>query len=490
MSAHAPAEPRAPRPETRDRCPAKENAYHHRMRKLIGFVIVLALIVGGVYVAAGRLPGPAVQLVSPDKYVGAASSLEVVATVPAGAVSSLRVTFEQNGTETPLVAYTGATGSAGGARITQEDGGRLRAVRTIDRDSVPGLKSGPARLVVTATRPVVYGLRRIETRITRDLTVRLERPRLTVISTHHYINLGGSEMIVYRVAPDDVESGVSVGGIEYPGYPASGATVDGVTIKDPAVRVAFFALLYDQDLDVPIHLYARDEAGNGATAEFEHRTFPKPVRNSRIVLTDRFIDRVVPAILAGTTEVAPQGSTIDQYVVLNRDLRKKNAATIASFAAKTSPEMLWRGVVFHSFTNSAVESAFADRRTYVYQGRDVDHEVHLGFDLASVAHAPVLAANRGRVLYAAELGIYGNCVIIDHGMGVQSLYGHLSSLDVKAGDMVEKEQPLGHSGMTGLAGGDHLHFTMLVNGQMVNPVEWWDPHWIQDRILRKLRAVD
>ena len=77
-------------------------------------------------------------------------------------------------------------------------------------------------------------------------------------------------------------------------------------------------------------------------------------------------------------------------------------------------------------------------------------------------------------------------MIIDHGMGVQSLYGHLSSIGVKAGQMVEKEKELGRSGMTGLAGGDHLHFTMLVNGQMVNPVEWWDAHWIQDRILRKL----
>ena len=55
------------------------------------------------------------------------------------------------------------------------------------------------------------------------------------------------------------------------------------------------------------------------------------------------------------------------------------------------------------------------------------------------------------------------------------------------GDMVEKAQELGRSGMTGLAGGDHLHFTQLINGQMVNPVEWWDSHWIQDRILRKLR---
>jgi murein DD-endopeptidase MepM/ murein hydrolase activator NlpD len=98
-----------------------------------------------------------------------------------------------------------------------------------------------------------------------------------------------------------------------------------------------------------------------------------------------------------------------------------------------------------------------------------------------------VAANRGKVLFAEELGIYGLCVIIDHGMGVQSLYGHLSSFAVQAGAMVEKDQEIGRSGVTGLAGGDHLHFTMLVNGEMVNPIEWWDAHWIADRILRKLK---
>jgi murein DD-endopeptidase MepM/ murein hydrolase activator NlpD len=91
--------------------------------------------------------------------------------------------------------------------------------------------------------------------------------------------------------------------------------------------------------------------------------------------------------------------------------------------------------------------------------------------------------------FADYLGIYGNCVIVDHGMGVQSLYAHLSSFDVKPGDQVEKEQVLGRSGMTGLAGGDHLHFTMLVNGRPVTPVEWWSSQWIEDRILRKLREA-
>ena len=112
--------------------------------------------------------------------------------------------------------------------------------------------------------------------------------------------------------------------------------------------------------------------------------------------------------------------------------------------------------------NSQVEASFADHRTYLYSGKEVDQQVHLGFDLAVTAGVPVAAANAGKVLHAAWLGIYGNCVIVDHGMGVASLYGHLSSIDVKVGDTVTKGQALGRSGMTGLAGGDHLHFTMLV----------------------------
>src|SRR5688500_20374453 len=92
-------------------------------------------------------------------------------------------------------------------------------------------------------------------------------------------------------------------------------------------------------------------------------------------------------------------------------------------------------------------------------------------------------------MHAGDLGIYGNCVVIDHGLGVQSLYGHLTTIDVKAGDTVEKGRQIGRSGMTGLAGGDHLHFTMLVGGEQVTPVDWWSAQWLQDRVLRKIMAA-
>jgi len=101
---------------------------------------------------------------------------------------------------------------------------------------------------------------------------------------------------------------------------------------------------------------------------------------------------------------------------------------------------------------------------------------------------PVLAANDGKVVMAEFFGIFGNAVVIDHGCGLQTLYGHMSHLEVRPGDSVKRGQEIGRSGSTGLAGGDHLHFTVLVDGLPVNPTEWWDPHWIHDRIQAKLAA--
>src|SRR5687768_8683235 len=139
--------------------------------------------------------------------------------------------------------------------------------------------------------------------------------------------------------------------------------------------------------------------------------------------------------------------------------------------------MPWNGPFYRI---GKVESFFADQRSYIYKGKKIDQQMHLGFDLSDVQKAPVKSANSGRIIYAAPLGIYGNCIVVDHGYGLQSIYGHLSEFLVKPGDMVQKEQVIARSGATGLAGGDHLHFSMQVDGVQVNPLEWWDDHWIKD----------
>ncbi|MBM3777507.1 MAG: M23 family metallopeptidase [Acidimicrobiia bacterium] len=454
------------------------------MRTLIRFLLLLILIagiaLGGAWFWGGRAEGPAITIVQPERFVGQATTLQVTVETPGGDLSDLDVAVEQGDRRFTVASMTAAAGTA----LTQESADRVSLSQPIGKVAIPELASGPARIVVRASRPVMYGLRQATSSVEKDIEVRLEPPRVSVLSTKHYVNLGGAEFVAYRATPEDVTSGVKVGDIEFPGFPASGAGIQG----DPALRVAVFALAYDQDLTTPISVFARDEAGNEAATAVGHEAFPKPFARSRITVDDSFFARVLPEIVSNTPgldlSTAPD-DLLDTYLAVNGDLRRRNADTIRELAGDTAPAMLWKGA-FNQLGNSQVESRFADHRTYFYDGREVDRQVHLGFDLAVTANVAVTAAERGRVVFAAYLGIYGNCVILDHGLGVQSLYAHLSSIDVTAGAEVEKGQVLGRSGMTGLAGGDHLHFTMLVNGYAVNPVEWWDPKWMQDRILRKI----
>ncbi len=399
---------------------------------------------------------------------------------PQGQFSQLEVAIEQGGTSYPVFSIEQPTE----ATAKQDAANRLYVMRPIGKSAIPALQQGPARIVVRTARPVLYGMRNASTEATRDVQVRLEPPQASILSTFHYVNLGGAEFIVYRATPADVESGVRVGDRTYPGFPATAIGVQ----NDPALHVAFFALSYDQDVNTPISVFATDPAGNTALAAVDHMAFTKPFSRNSIPI-DTWVARVVPPIVANTPEMqlssAPE-DLVETFVRINGDLRRQNAHTIAALAKKTAPEMTWKEP-FQPLSNAAVEAKFADFRTYTFMGKEIDRQVHLGFDLAVTQHVPILAGQRGAVVHAAYLGIYGNCVIIDHGLGVQTLYGHLSSIGVKVGDKVEKGQVLGLSGMTGLAAGDHLHFTVLVNGTAVNPVEWWDIKWMQDRVFRKIR---
>jgi murein DD-endopeptidase MepM/ murein hydrolase activator NlpD len=453
-------------------------------RWLAALLVLLVFAAGIAYVVAGRGAPPHVSINQPARVIGLSGSLDVTADAPNAKFTALNIALEQDGRAIPLFALDNPQQAV----VSPVDRNSIRVSRPLGKQSVPELKSGTARIVVTATRPSFLNLRQLTASESKDVQVRLEPPRIAVLSTKHYVNLGGSEMVVYRATPADSTSGVRVGDVEYSGFAAAGA---GATGAGPDVKVAFFALLHDQDLRTPIAAFVRDDAGNEAKASFVDNVFPKPFKKSRIELDDKFIDRVVPEIIEHSPELkmtAPaQGSPemIAAFVKINSELRKINADQIAAFAKKTSTNKLWDGP-FVQLGNSQVEASFADHRTYFYKGKEVDQQTHLGFDLAVTSRIPVVAANGGTVLNASWLGIYGNCVILDHGLGVQSLYGHLSSFDVKVGDTVTRGQTIGRSGMTGLAGGDHLHFTMLVGGRMVNPVEWWDAHWIADRIQRKL----
>jgi murein DD-endopeptidase MepM/ murein hydrolase activator NlpD len=228
---------------------------------------------------------------------------------------------------------------------------------------------------------------------------------------------------------------------------------------------------------------ARDAAGNTGSATWGTRLLERGFPDEPITLSRSFLEQKVSP-LAAAQDVAT-GDPIEDFRKVNTELRAANEARLRELLGEGSSERLWSGA-FEQMPNTQVTSRFAERRRYTLDGVEISRAIHYGYDLAATASAPIPAANAGRVIFADELGIYGNCVLIDHGLGVSSLYGHLSSFTVSAGDAVEKGQIVGRSGQTGLAGGDHLHFAILVGDTYVDPVEWWDPKWMREHVEGRL----
>jgi len=340
---------------------------------------------------------------------------------------------------------------------------------TAGKDSVPGLKEGKARLIVEAQS---NDLRALTDTVSADVEVILKPPTVSTDGFQHYINQGGSELAVLTPMGSWQEAGVRVGSAVFRSFPAPG---------DSQQRISLFAYSWDTPPSTAPVVFARNSAGSEATARFWFKVFPKKFRARDLTIDDAFLEKVDNQIEPGGS-----GDLLTRFLKINGETRRANNKTLSDLRLKTADRFLWTKA-FLQLANSQVESAFADIRTYVYKGKKVDQQVHLGFDLATVQHGPVLASNDGKVIWAAPLGIYGNCIVVDHGYGLQSIYGHLSEINVKEGEMVTRGQQMGKSGSTGLAGGDHLHFSMQVDGVQVNPIEWWDEHWINDHVRSRIK---
>jgi len=434
-------------------------------------MVLLALAAAGALYVLVRMvfaPRPQIALAAPFDVVGRNAPLEVDVKDEHG-LRHVRVAVKQG--EDELVVHEETFDPPRPAAQVRWSPAQDKKLR---------LKEGPGRLTVSA-RNASWGnfFKGKTATLEKDFTARLVPPRLEVLTTQHYVNQAGCDMIVYRVTPPDAESGVVVGDYFFKGVPMPGA-------RQPGTFFSIFAFPYDVERGTPIRLRARDEARNESLANFSVRVFPKQFRTRTLALDDAFLRKVVPEIMSQTPGLQDQGDLIENYLLINRELRKQNNQALAELASRSRPEFLWREP-FQQLAGSQVEAAFADHRIYTYQGQEVDRQDHLGYDLATTAQAPITASNDGSVVKAEFFGIYGNTVVIDHGHGLLSLYGHLSSYDVKVGDQVRKGQTIGRSGATGLAGGDHLHFSMVLGPTQVNSTEWWDPHWLEDRIFVKLR---
>ncbi len=441
-------------------------------RILFSFLLLCVAAAAVVLALLNEREAPRIELVSPIEFLAIEQTIPFVVRDDKSGIRAVSVTVEQDGRRYTILDRSWPRRgwfSHGGENVYNQ-------TVTVKSNEL-GLRDGRADLIVTARDFSLWNFMagNVST-LRRPVIVDTSRPKVRLLDAPRSIAAGGSGMVRYRVNEPLAAHGVVLNGLFHPGVP--------VRPEDDRTLAAMLALPYDAERVKECYLTATDRAGNTVRVPFSLKVRPRRPRYDRITVSDRFLAGKLPEF-AGMIDL-PEGAPLDQYLYLNREERRKNNEKIRSITSVATPKRFWNGPM-KRLPRSSRRAGFADRRSYFYQGRLIDKQVHLGIDLASVRQAPVPAAAAGTVVFADYLGIYGNAVILDHGWGVFSLYSHLSRMDVAKGEEVARGDILGRTGTTGMVGGDHLHFSVLVGGVFVDPVEWWDGRWLELNILQYLK---
>jgi murein DD-endopeptidase MepM/ murein hydrolase activator NlpD len=446
-----------------------------RWKKLIPPLLLILAVAAGIWFVVVRMEreAPSLSFEGELRYIGRETEWSFVAEDQKSGLRQVRVWVRQG--SKVQEAFAEDFPSAG---WRAKDGVKRREVSLSLSSETLGLSNGAATVIVAAQDNSLWSFKGNSTFRELPILVDTTPPRIDVLSTVHNVRKGGTGLVAFRLNEEVETVGVEVGGRFFPAYPAATA--------GEGSHLAYFAVAPDSGDEVSPALMAVDMAGNEARRTFPVRILDKKFPRDTIGISDGFLRRKVPEFQSADPSL--DSDLLQAYITVNRDWRSRDHDRLRALCAESRPERLWKGA-FMQMENSKNMAPYAVRRTYVYKGKVIDRQVHLGLDLASTARAPVPAANAGVVKFADDLGIYGRTVLVDHGQGLFSLYSHLSGFSVAAGDAVGRGQVLAASGQTGMAGGDHLHFSILVSGEFVNPVEWLDGHWIADNIENKLERL-
>lgn len=428
---------------------------------LFGLAIALAGSALWAFNTILEFEKPAIVLKDDLSTIGPGKAIALAVSDQKSGIRNVSVTISQEGRDQVVLSET----YAGGTREqTLSPELNLRGLN---------LKDGPATITITAED---HSWLKNRTTLSVETSIDTVPPQIGMISSAHNVNAGGTGVALYRLSEEVTRTGIRVGDRFFHGYPYA--------IQGKPCHIVYFAIPASASQGgLKILITARDKAGNESSVALPHLVREKKFKADQITLSRAFLEQKMPEFRQHDPRVP--ATPLEAFLFVNETLRVENAKTIQAAGSKSQPKALWEGT-FLRMKNAAPMAGFAQARTYSFEGMAVSKSTHLGVDLASTERAPIESANNGVVVFTGYLGIYGNTVIVDHGLGLSSLYAHMSDIGVKVGQSVARGETLGASGSTGLAGGDHLHFSILVGGEFVNPTEWWDAHWIQDNVTGKL----
>ncbi len=438
----------------------------------------LALIAGMVWLTGTwfDLRAPVIEMQPEVKLLGPKQTFTLRLSDDNSGLSQVTVWLQQEGNRKEVLAQTFP-----GRRWGRGGQNRQAEIPLILEPKAWGFQEGPATLTAEVRDFSLMGwFRGNRAELVRSLTIDLTPLRLTFTSINEFLNQGGTGLVTYQVNKPMAKTGLVVNGVFFPGYPVKG--------EEPGRYLAFFAVPYDLPQPLTLELLALDLGGTEVRHRLFYRLKPKKWKNDILTIGDDFLQRKMAEFQEMNPQLKGVTDPLAVFLHINQEERMKNDRIIQEVCQSSQGEPLWQGP-FLRLPNSKPMAGFADHRTYKYHGREVDKQVHLGQDLASLERAEVPAGNTGVVVFTGPLGIYGQSVIIDHGWGLFSLYSHLSEIKVEPNQKIHRGDILGRTGATGMAGGDHLHFAVMIHGHFVNPVEWWDPHWLKDQVYRQFANV-
>jgi hypothetical protein len=454
------------------------------MKTFFLLLVCAGVLVPLVWILSYKFEGtpPLVEVELPSEYLQQSHELSLHIKDMKTGLRHAKVTIRQQENEKILLEKTYPAGSV----FTPFSGKKTRE----DRFLIPvesrryGMIDGDAMIHIQVSDQSWRGWNKGNIfSVQKKVVIDTVPPKIQVLSRQHNVERGGAGLVIYRLFEPEVKSGIVVGERFFPGHPGMFDQAD--------IFAAFFALDHTQGPGTRMWVTAEDPAGNVAKSGFYHYIRDRDFTPDTLHISDQFLESKMPDFNLGAAEdrfAAAPDPLLEKFLAVNSSLRQANVEKVLAVPADTVNQILWQGR-FERMSGAATRAGFGDWRTYKYKGREIGQSRHMGIDLASTSHAGVVAANTGRIIMAEAVGIFGNTVVIDHGFGLASLYSHLSSMGVSVGDMVKKGEIIGNTGLTGLAGGDHLHFSMIVHNVFVNPVEWWDPNWIKNNITSKIESV-
>jgi len=319
---------------------------------------------------------------------------------------------------------------------------------------------------------------------TIDINVDYRKPNVNILANSYMIIQGGSALVVFQASDENLDTlYVEAGENKFKAQP----------YKKEGYYAALIAWPFDKK-EFKAKVVAIDKARNKRTADIPFYLKNHKYKVSWIKASDKFIDGKITDLASNDPEYANIDDRLERFVAINETMRLKNEDMIHRLSKVVSSEVLekWKVTKFYPLRNGQRVASYGDERHYYYKSKDnkVSHSFHVGYDLASTKMATIKTSNAGTVVYANENGIYGNMPMIDHGLGLYSLYGHCSQLLVNEGDEVSVGQVIAKTGVSGLALGDHLHFGLLVQGIEVRPVEWFDQSWIRKNVDNIFKDAD